>query len=124
MKPDELKAHIAQTYEVAPDFPWKTHSSYAVFRHPHNKKWFALLMDIPGVRVGLKTSALTWVLNVKVDPDDARILALSDYILPAYHMNKKNWVSLILEDPDAEKPAGLDAALIEELVAMSYALTQ
>ena len=38
------------------------------------------------------------VMNVKVLPADVKNLILEEGIYECYHMNKKNWVSIILDD--------------------------
>lgn len=56
-------------------------------------------------KVGSKMFALaSWLekvpyLNLKCDPEDADILrSMFDSIRPAYHMNKKHWNSVYLDD--------------------------
>ena len=92
-----LISHVAERYGVAPDYPWPRWPNYAVFRHRGNRKWFCILMDVPAERLGLEGGGKVDVLNVKVDPDDAAALRLADFVLPAYHMNKENWVSVLVE---------------------------
>ena len=59
-------------------------------------------------------------INLKCDPDRAVILRDEhDAILPGYHMNKRNWNTLVL---DGSLPSSLVAGLIDhsyELVAAS-----
>ena len=43
----ELKQYIAETYGIEPDCPWIKNPNFEVYRHSNNKKWFALIMDIP-----------------------------------------------------------------------------
>ena len=50
----ELEGYILDTYGIEPDYPWKDQPDYAVFRHPANRKWFALIMRIPVDRIGRK----------------------------------------------------------------------
>jgi predicted DNA-binding protein (MmcQ/YjbR family) len=64
--------------------------------------------------VGLDSSPLQF--NAKCDPE--RALALReehDWIIPGYHMNKKHWNSIIIE----QRP---DRKLIRELIDHSYEL--
>ena len=43
----ELTQYIFDTYSVEPDYPFSDDNVSAVFRHPANRKWFALAMNIP-----------------------------------------------------------------------------
>ena len=73
-------------------------------------------MNIPPSRLGLEGDGEIDILNVKVDPDDALVLRLADSILPAYHMNKKNWVSVVIE-------GDIPNELLLDLLETSHRLT-
>lgn len=49
----ELEPYIASTYGIAPDYPFVRDPGIAVFRHPDNKKWFAVAMPVSKVKIGL-----------------------------------------------------------------------
>ena len=52
------------------------------------------------------------VLNLKSDPEDSLVLfELYDRIIPAYHMNKTHWISVIL---DGELPKKVVCSLIDK----------
>ena len=112
-----LISHVAERYGVAPDYPWSRWPGNAVFRHRSNRKWFGILMDVPAERLGLAGEGKVDVLNVKVDPDDVAALRLADFILPAYHMNKENWVSVVIE-------GGIPDDMLADLLEMSHRLTR
>ena len=90
---------IYAAYGVEPDFPWEQspHEHSAVFRHPDNGKWFALIMRI---RKGLLTKdadeTMTDAVNLKIDSERDR--PERDGVYPAYHMNHKLWITVTLDD--------------------------
>ena len=84
--------------------------------HHASRKWFGILMDVPASRLGLPGDGKVDVLNVKVDPDDAAALRLADFVLPAYHMNKQNWVSVLVE-------GGIPDDMLADLLETSHRLT-
>ena len=91
--------YIRKKYEVLPEYPWRRYDDNAVFRHADNKKWFALLMSVQRNRMGLSGAESADVINLKMDDMFFRDQIIQeDGILPAYHMNKKSWVSIILDD--------------------------
>lgn len=57
-------------------------------------------------------------LNVKTSPDYSYILRNAyDYIIPAYHMNKELWNTIIIG-------RNVDEDLVKELIEQSYELTK
>ena len=116
MNRTELEAQIVQTYQTAPEHPWSRHPGYAVFRHKQNRKWFAVIMDLPKSALGLTNPGTVDVLNLKCDPILIGALRSTPGFYPAYHMSKTHWISITL-DGTAEGDT------ILQLLAMSYALT-
>ena len=89
--------YIKKKYHVLPEYPWRKYDSNAVFRHTDNKKWFALVMDVQGNKLGLSGSEYIDVVNLKMDDLFFRdIIIKEDGIMPAYHMNKMHWVTVLL----------------------------
>jgi len=91
--------HIRDTYGVEPEYLWADMPNSAVFRHPASKKWFAIIMDVPSNRLGLPGEQPVDVMNVKCGPVLAGPLLSEKGFLPAYHMNKDHWISILLDGP-------------------------
>ena len=68
MNRQNLIEYIENTYNCKQDHPWAKYPDYEVFRHPNNKKWFALIMNIPQSRLGLEGEETVDVVNLKCDP--------------------------------------------------------
>jgi len=98
----ELKQYIAEAYGIEPDCPWIKNPNFEVYRHSSNKKWFALIMDIPRNRIGLRGTDIIDVVNLKCDPLLLGSVRAETGIFPAYHMNKLHWVSVLLADASDE----------------------
>ena len=64
----ELEEFIQTSYETEPDRPWAKYPDYLVFRHRKNKKWFALLMNVPKNKLGLQGEEGLDIVNLKCDP--------------------------------------------------------
>lgn len=67
MNRKELEQYIQETYVAQIDYPWVKYPSHEVFRHENNKKWFALVMDIPKNKLGVSGNDSISVVNVKCD---------------------------------------------------------
>lgn len=107
-------AWVKLQYGTEPDYPWN--DANAVLRHRENKKWFALIMEIGKDKLGLPGEGTVDIVNVKCDSALIGSLRTQPGFLPAYHMNKEQWISILL---DGTAPA----EEIRSLIAMSYELT-
>ena len=65
MNREELRRYIMEEYHAENDFPWLRHPENEVFRHPGNRKWFALIMEVTGDRLGLLDQEKHAVVNLK-----------------------------------------------------------
>lgn len=106
---------IKRKYGTEPDYPWK--DTNAVLRHRENKKWFALFMEVGRDKLGMPGEGTVEVMNVKCDPMLIGSLRTQPGFLPAYHMNKDQWISILL---DGTAPV----EEVKDLITMSYELTR
>lgn len=58
----ELEKYITEEYGAEAEFPWEKYPDYSVYRHKGNRKWFALIMNIPKEKLDPEKSGNT---NVK-----------------------------------------------------------
>ena len=93
----ELERYIAEMHGIKPDFPWSDTPEHAVFRHPGNRKWFALVMELSCEKLGLQGAGRIDILNVKCDPLLIGSLRTDPGFFPAYHMSKTNWITIALD---------------------------
>ena len=117
MTREQLKAYIFDTYGVAEDYPWENDNTSAVFRHIENKKWFAIMMNIPAAKLGIDSEKRIDIVNVKCDNILIGSLIKESGFYPAYHMNKSYWITAALDGTaDDEK--------IKWIVDMSFEATK
>ena len=109
--------YAREALDTEPDCPFSGDTQTLVLRHANSGKWFALLMRVRADRLTLKRGGEVEIMNVKVDPLLTGSLRTQRGILPAYHMNKERWISVLL---DGSVPLEQALALLD----MSYALTQ
>ncbi len=90
--------YIKKKYGASPEYLWKRYPDYAVFRHEDNNKWFALTASVPGLKLGLSGENPIDVINLKIDDVFLRDMLIREAgIMPAYHMNKLHWVTVLLD---------------------------
>lgn len=113
----ELVAYIFDNYSTEPDYPWHRTPNHAVFRHSGNRKWFALVLDVPRCKLGLPGEGALDVVNLKCDPRLIGVLRGEAGIFPAYHMNKECWITVALD-------GGASDEQIRLLLDVSYEATR
>lgn len=114
---EAILAYAQKQYRIEPETPWMKYPRHQVLRHVKNRKWFALIMDVPSDKLNLPAGGQADVLNIKCDPDLIGVLQREEGFLPAYHMNKTHWLSILLDGP-------VDLERILSLLDLSFQLTQ
>lgn len=117
MTRQQLKKFIHETYDIISDYPWLKYPSYEVFRHGDNKKWFAVIMDIPKRKLGIDSDESISVVNLKCDTIMINDVLSENGIYPAYHMNKAYWVTVALDGSASDET-------VKMLTRMSFTLTE
>ena len=93
---NRIMALVQEKYGNQLEYLWEKSPDTAVLRHEDNQKWYAILMRIPWDRLDKGREGLVEAVNLKHD-QVADLLSLMG-IYPAFHMNKRYWISLPLDD--------------------------
>lgn len=106
---------IIDKYGDKPEFAWESSPGHGIFRNSNSQKWYALIMYINQKKLGIGNDDIE-VVNVKLDEKKIPSLIEQSGIFPAYHMSKKSWVTITLDDT-------LDDTKIMKYIDESYAYT-
>ena len=112
---EKLFEYAAERFGAKPEYLWSRNPQHGVLRRSDNDKWFAVIMNVDGSKVGLEKGISVDIVNVKCSPLMTGSLLGMKGIVPAYHMNKENWISVLLDGSVEEKQ-------IMSLLDMSYEL--
>ena len=104
-------------FGTIPDRPFSMAPERLVLRHETSGRWYALFMEVDPDVLGLSSRTLVPVMNVRV-PDGVlhSVLLRQKGIYPAYHMNKANWITVVLSETVPDDT-------IESLIADSFFAT-
>ena len=116
MKQMDWQAYIEETFGAEGEALFAKYPGFRVFRHRSNRKWFAVIMEIPREKLGLSGGSIQ-VVNVKCDPRLMGSFRENAGIYPAYHMSKAHWLTLALDGT-------ADPEQVKFLLDMSYELTK
>ncbi|MDE7279844.1 MAG: MmcQ/YjbR family DNA-binding protein [Oscillospiraceae bacterium] len=106
---------VNRQYGTEPEYLWKKYPNYAVLRNSAGK-WYGAVVDVPKNKIGLDGEETVDILDVKCDPLLIGSLCMQQGFLPAYHMNKENWIGIMLD-------GSVDDEQIKNLLDVSYNLT-
>ena len=114
---NRAEAWISREYGVDVEFPWEKYPGNGTFKCSENGKWFAALLTVEfgklasgadeadantsGAEIATRKyddEEIVEVINLKADPDQIPELTKIPGVYPAWHMNKKHWISVILDD--------------------------
>lgn len=110
---NRLEKYIKEKYKDIPSFEWETSPNFGVFRNKDTKKWYALVMNIDKSKLNKDESGEVEIVNIKLDENEIVDLLKKDGFYPAWHMNKKYWISILLNDT-------IDDKVLFELIDESY----
>lgn len=112
-----LMEYCERKFGTEPEAPWEDSPDAYTFKTAKRNKWYALFMTIPYKSLGLAAKGTLDVVNIKLPPE--KVLDLIDrvHFYPAYHMNKKHWITIVL-DKEVDEP------LVQQLLEESYGLVE
>ena len=112
-----LMEYCERKFGTEPEAPWEDSPDAYTFKTAKRNKWYALFMTIPYKSLGLVAKGTLDVVNIKLPPE--KVLDLIDrvHFYPAYHMNKKHWITIVL-DKEVDEP------LVQQLLEASYGLVE
>ncbi|WP_314516503.1 MmcQ/YjbR family DNA-binding protein [uncultured Streptococcus sp.] len=109
-----IMAQVQEKYANQLEYLWEKSPDTAVLRHESNKKWYAVLMRIPWDKLEKGREGLVEAVNLK--HDQVVDLLSQKGIYPAFHMNKRYWISVAFDDT-------LSDSAVLELFEKSWNLT-
>lgn len=98
---NRLATWIDQEFHDHPAFVFKRLPDYAVFREPQSQKWYGLVMNILRARLTNKQATgkdRVEVIELRCPPKQRSALLQCDGIYPGYHLSRKNWICVTLDD--------------------------
>ena len=60
-------------------------------------KWYLAILTVGKNRLGFDSDESVEVIDLRADKDALPELIKQDNIFPGYHMNKKHWISILLD---------------------------
>lgn len=91
-------SYVRDTYGDELEFLWDKFSGNAVFRRKDTKKWYAAILRVSRRKLGLDSDEVIEILDLRIKPEDMAGTVDNIKYFPGYHMNKKHWITVCLDD--------------------------
>ena len=103
---------IFNKYKIEPEFLWDKFPGFAIYRNQKNNKWFAIIGNVSKNKITSADKLEIEVLGLNLGDNVSSFLTKKG-IYPGYHLNKKSWISIILDETLSDEE-------IMSLIDMSY----
>ena len=107
---------IKRKYGDEPEFEWEKFPGFATFRNKDSKKWYGIIMNLDKSKLDKNSTGEVEIIDIKLDQNEIEYLLKQDGFYPAYHMNKKSWITVILNNTLSDEK-------IMSLIEKSYSYT-
>ena len=94
----EIIDYINNKYGDKLEFLWEKSPKNAVVRRKSTKKWYAAILTISKRKIGLNSYELVEIINLHNSQEEIEKLIDNKKYFPAYHMNKKHWCTICLDE--------------------------
>ena len=94
----ELIEYVRTRYNDELEFLWKKSPDNAVWRRNDNKKWYGAILTVSKKKLGLQTDEVVEIIDLKLQPERIERIIDNERYFPGWHMNKKNWYTIILDN--------------------------
>ncbi len=94
---DAVIRYIRRTYGDELEYLWEKFPHNAVVRNKINEKWYAAFLVVDKRKIGIDEDGQTEIVNVLVQSERLNGLVDGKKYFYGYHMNKKHWISVILD---------------------------
>lgn len=89
--------YAQEKYQNEPEFLWNKFPENAIFRRKDSAKWYAALLTVNPVKIGLDGQAKIEILDLRMKTETIKSLVDHSRYFPGYHMNKNHWVTICLD---------------------------
>ena len=94
----KLVEYIREKFFDEPEFLWEKYPNFAIFRRKDNRKWYALIANIPKKYLKLGGAEEIEILNLRVEPEELDKIFDGKKYFRGWHMNKKSWLTIRLDE--------------------------
>lgn len=112
----EVISYIQERYGDKLEFLWEKFDNNAIWRNKQNNKWYGILLTLSERKLGIESDKVVEAIDLRYQKETIESILDNTKIFPGYHMNKKSWITIKLDE-------SLDTMEIFNLIDNSYNLS-
>ncbi|HIT18745.1 MAG TPA: MmcQ/YjbR family DNA-binding protein [Candidatus Fimivivens faecavium] len=93
----ELIGYVRNAHGDELEFLWKRFPDNAVWRRKDTGKWYGALLTVSRAKLGMGREEAVEIVDLRIPPAELDALIDHKRYFPGYHMNKKRWVTIVLD---------------------------
>lgn len=90
--------YVKAKYDNDLEFLWKKSPKNAIWRNQNNRKWYGAVLVISKDKLKIESNEMVEILDLRYQKNDIKNIIDNYKIFPGYHMNKDNWITIILDE--------------------------
>ncbi|MDE7100710.1 MAG: MmcQ/YjbR family DNA-binding protein, partial [Anaeroplasmataceae bacterium] len=96
-------SYCEEKYKDKLEFLWEKFSDNAIIHRKDNQKWYLVFACISKAKLGLVSNEVVEIICFRMEPSKIDLIVDQKKYFRGYHMNKKHWVSIILDESIKEE---------------------
>lgn len=89
--------YVKAKYDNDLEFLWQKSPKNAIWRNQNNRKWYGAVLVISKDKLKIESNEMVEILDLRYQKNDIKNIIDNYKIFPGYHMNKDNWITIILD---------------------------
>ncbi|MDE6474145.1 MAG: MmcQ/YjbR family DNA-binding protein [Clostridia bacterium] len=94
---NDVIEYVRDKYGDELEFLWKKFDDNAIWRRKDNGKWYGLILTVSKNKIGLDGEEKVEIIDLRISPQEVENVVDNKSYFPAYHMNKKSWITILLD---------------------------
>lgn len=94
----EIICYVRDKYGDELEFLWEKFPDNAIWRRKDNEKWYGALLTVKASKLGHADDKQIEILDLRIKAEDIEATVDNKRFFMGYHMNKKHWYTILLDD--------------------------
>ncbi len=90
--------YVQNTYGNDPEFLWSSNPGNAVWRRKDSRKWYGIIMTVTASKIGISLKEDIEIIDLRLQPEKIPLVIDNKCYFPGWHMNKRTWYTMVLNN--------------------------